>query len=113
MRRKKSSEPLWWIPFAGGMMINAMVMPALIIITGFLIPLGLVDTEGLFFLLNHPLSRIFLFVVISLTFFHAAHRLRFVLPDLGMHFLRPVLIGLYFLAILATIATGAMALRLY
>jgi fumarate reductase subunit D len=113
MRRTKSTEPLWWIPFAGGMMIDAMVMPALIIITGLLIPLGVVRPEALFTLLNNPLVRFVLFVVISFTFFHAAHRLRFVLPDLGMHFLRPVLIGLYFLAILAAIATGAMALKLY
>lgn len=81
--RRRSSEPLWWVPFAGGMMADAFIMPVLILITGFLLPLGIVPAENLQAWLIHPIGRLALFVLISLTFFHAAHRLRYALVDIG------------------------------
>ena len=80
---RRSNEPLWWLPFSAGMMLDALAMPAIIVITGILIPLGLAG-GGLQGMLTHPLVRAGLFVLISLTFFHAAHRLRFALVDLGL-----------------------------
>jgi len=110
---RRSNEPLWWVPFAGGMMIDAMVIPALIVITGILLPFGIIDVESIRQLLLHPLTRAAMFVIISLTFFHAAHRLRFALPDLGLRALKPVLgFILYGGAILATLVTGAIALQI-
>jgi fumarate reductase subunit D len=73
------------------MMANAFLLPALIVITGFLVPLGILPAENLRSWLVHPLGRAALFVLISLTFFHAAHRLRYALVDLGMKPLEPIL----------------------
>jgi fumarate reductase subunit D len=107
---RRSNEPLWWMPFSGGMMADALVMPALIVITGILIPLGFVheSVRGLF---QNPLIRLALFVVISLTFFHAAHRLRFTLIDLGLKGARTAVAAiLYGAAILGTLWAAAVAL---
>jgi fumarate reductase subunit D len=81
----RSSEPLWWGPFSAGMMVGALFVPALIVITGLLIPLGVIrDAEHFRALVNYPLTRLLLFVVISLSLFHWAHRFRYVLFDLGV-----------------------------
>jgi fumarate reductase subunit D len=104
---KRSNEPIWWIPFAGGMMADAMLAPALILITGFLIPLGLLSPERLHGMLTHPLIRILFFAFISLTFFHAAHRLRFALGDLGLRSIKPALgVICYGSAIVGTIVAA-------
>src|SRR5205814_2164673 len=80
----RSNEPLWWGPFSAGMMVGALFVPVLIVITGLLIPLGVINPEHLRNLINHPLTRILLFVVISLSLFHLAHRFRFILFDHGV-----------------------------
>jgi succinate dehydrogenase subunit D len=110
---RRSNEPLWWLPFAAGMGIDAMVIPALVVITGIFIPLGLVNPEGLRGFLLHPLVRAGLFVVVSLSFFHAAHRLRFTLIDLGLKGADAALsVVCYGAAILGTLAAAAVALGL-
>jgi fumarate reductase subunit D len=114
MRRKRSNEPLWWIPFAGGMMVDALAMPALILITGFLVPIGLVSPDHLRAIIDHPLGRLVMLVVIAMTFFNAAHRLRFVIPDLGFRALSPILPFLcYGGAIAGTLAAIGIAFRLF
>jgi len=113
VRRTRSSEPLWWIPFAGGMMLDALVLPALILITGILLPLGLVSPETLHVLVGLPVVRVALAVLIALTFFHAAHRLRYALVELGLHALKPVLPWLcYGGAVVGSAYTLLVAFRL-
>jgi len=108
---RRSSEPLWWIPFAGGMMMDAMVAPALIVITGILVPAGIVAPDKLLAFLVHPLTRLVLFVFAAATFFHAAHRLRFALGDLGLKSLKPQLGFIcYGLAIIGSIVAALVAL---
>jgi fumarate reductase subunit D len=109
---RRSNEPLWWIPFAGGMMADAMLAPALILITGFLIPLGMIDPARFQAALAHPLGRLVVFGFASLTFFHAAHRLRFALGDLGLKSMKPALgVICYGAAIIGTIIAALIALR--
>ena len=109
--RRRSSEPLWWIPFAGGMMADAFLIPALVIVTGLLVPFGLLAPDRLQGWLVHPLGRAALFVLCSLTFFHAAHRLRFALADLGLKPLGPALAFVcYGGAILGTVLAALVAL---
>lgn len=106
---RRSNEPLWWLPFSAGMMLDALAMPALIVITGILVPLGLAG-GGLQGLISHPLIRAGLFVLISLTFFHAAHRLRFALVDLGLKGAKNALgFLLYGGAIVGTLVAAAVA----
>lgn len=109
----RSNEPLWWAPFSAGMMIDALCVPALILITGFLWPQHRAgDAAQVRALINSPLTRIFLLVVISLSFFHAAHRFRFFLVDVGVKGGRTAVAATcYGLAILGSVAAVAIAVR--
>lgn len=78
----RSNEPLWWAPFMAGAGISAFLMPATIFITAIAVGAGWIDQSGVRRLLHNPLVRIYLVVLISLSLFHAAHRLRFLLIDL-------------------------------
>ena len=81
---KNSIEPFWWGLFGAGGTLSAFVIPVLLILNGLAIPLGLVEPpsyQKLLSLVQHPLTRIFLFVVISLSLLHWAHRFRFTLHD--------------------------------
>jgi fumarate reductase subunit D len=81
---KKSNEPFWWALFAGGGMLSAFFLPVLILLTGLAMPLGWVEPpsyEAALSLLKHPLTRLFLLLLISLSMFHWAHRFRFTLYD--------------------------------
>jgi fumarate reductase subunit D len=81
----RSNEPLWWGPFSAGMMVGALCVPALIVLTGFLLPLGQPAGAGrVQALVSAPLTRLFLVVVVSLSLFHFAHRFRYVIFDLGV-----------------------------
>jgi fumarate reductase subunit D len=81
---RPSNEPLFWSLFSGGGMLSALVAPALILVTGLLLPAGAVDFERMHDVLTNPLGRLVLFGICALTFAHAAHRLRHTLVDLGM-----------------------------
>ena len=81
---KRNIDPFWWGIFGAGGAISAMVLPVLLFINGLAIPLGWVeapDYRALLSLLENPISRLFLFSVISLSLFHWAHRFRFTLYD--------------------------------
>ena len=85
----KSNEPIWWSLFSAGGMIAAMMFPILIIITGILVPFGLVGDDPLNFerirdAVSQPLVKLILFTIISLPLFHWAHRFRFTLVDVGL-----------------------------
>lgn len=88
---RKSNEPIWWSLFAAGGVIAALIIPALILVTGIIIPYvnsGMrqqVNYQTVIPLVSSVVGRIFLFVVISLPLFHWAHRLRYTLADLGVH----------------------------
>src|SRR4051794_2710606 len=106
----RSSEPLWWGPFSAGMMIGALCVPALIVITGLFPALGLLSGPELLHVLRHPLTRLFLFVVISLSLFHWAHRFRYILFDVGLKGGKSAVALLcYGTAIAGTVAAGIVA----
>jgi fumarate reductase subunit D len=107
----RSNEPLWWGPFSAGMMIGALFVPALIVITGLFPALGLFSSPWqLRTILLHPLTRLFLFFVISMSFFHWAHRFRYVLFDLGVKGNKTAVASIcYGLALAGTVAAGIIA----
>ncbi len=109
----RSNEPLWWAPFFLGAGISAMLVPALIVITGILLPLGFIaGPESFRLLVDHWLTRLLLFIVISLSLFAWAHRFRYLLFDLGLKGGRTAVAVLcYGSAIAGGIVTGAIALR--
>ncbi len=100
----RSKEPIVWLPFAVGGQVSAFVLPILIILTGIALPLGWTSAAQLRELILHPLARLVLFGVISLSLFHWAHRFRYFLVDLGLRALNGVLAVLFYgAAIIGTI----------
>jgi fumarate reductase subunit D len=91
MSRGRSNEPFFWSLFSSGGMLSALVMPALAFVVWFAIPQGWVETPGydhLRRLVGHPLVRLGLFTLITLSAFHWGHRFRFTLYDgLQLHHL--------------------------
>ncbi len=81
---KGSSEPFFWALFSSGGMLAALVMPALVVLLWFALPLGWVDAPShseLSSKIEHPLVRLALFGFVTLSLFHWAHRFRFTLYD--------------------------------
>jgi fumarate reductase subunit D len=82
----RSNKPMLWLPFAGGGLVAALITPVLILITGVLMPLGLLhlryDTIAAF--AHHPVGKLMLFGAVALPAWHAAHRLRMTAHDLGL-----------------------------
>jgi fumarate reductase subunit D len=114
----RNFAPLWWSLFSAGGMISAMILPILVIVTGILIPLGVVGGDSLLHsrvhgFVAHPLARIALFAIIALPLFHWAHRFLYTLVELGLRSLRgPLAIACYSAAILGSVVTAAVLWRL-
>jgi len=87
---KRSDEPIWWALFSAGGVCFAVFLPGLILILGFLWPLGLLDASLLQYaqlltLLQNGYGLTglaFTCAVICLPLFHAAHRIHHGLHDL-------------------------------
>jgi len=109
----RSLEPLVWFPFSVGGMVSAMCMPVCIVLTGIAVPMGWLSAAQLHDAVAHPLGRIFLFVLVSTSFLHWAHRFRCTLRDMGLKKLDPVIFLLcYVVAVGATICAALLAWRL-
>ena len=79
----------WWFMFAQGGVLAAILIPVHILVQGILGPLGIVPVvdrhyETWISILGNPIVKLYLLVLISLPFFHFAHRLRYLLVDLGV-----------------------------
>jgi fumarate reductase subunit D len=79
----------WWFMFAQGGVLAAILIPVHILVQGVLGPLGIVQVVDRHYdtwisILGNPLVKLYLLVLISLPFFHFAHRLRYLLVDLGV-----------------------------
>jgi fumarate reductase subunit D len=81
-----SSKPLLWLPFAGGGMVAAFIIPVVILITGVLVPLGIVHLsyEKMAAFAHNPMGKLMLFGTMALPAWHAGHRLRMTAHDLGL-----------------------------
>ena len=81
---RPSNEPFFWAIFSAGGMIVAFLLPVLIVITGFVVPAEGIEFDQLDNLFGFWLVRLVIFGVAFLGFFHAAHRIRHLLKDLGL-----------------------------
>jgi len=109
----KSNEPFWWSLFGAGGVISALLIPITIFLTGIAVPAGLVTGQGLYELIRHPLTRLYLFAVISLSLFHGAHRTLFTMVDLGMKPARgPLAVILHIGAFVGTALAAIFLIRL-
>lgn len=99
----RSREPFLWALFGAGGMIAALVYPALVAVLWIAAPLGWVrppSEGGLLELVQNPVVRLFLFVLLTLSLFHWAHRFRYTMYD-GLQ--------LYHLSQLIAVVTYGMA----
>jgi fumarate reductase subunit D len=106
----KSNEPFWWALFGAGGMVAALLMPVTILITTLAVSAGWVNAARLYELIQHPLGRLYLFVLIVFPLFHWAHRFRFTLVDLGLKSARVLIAMLCYGAALAGTAAAAAML---
>ncbi len=111
-------EPLWWLLFAAGGSVAAVVAPVLIVLTGIAAPAGWFPQafayERALGLASYPLSRLVIFAVIALSFFHWAHRFRYTLAE-GLALKRawlPVAVACYAAAVAGTIWAALVLARL-
>ena len=79
----------WWFMFAQGGVIAATLIPVHILVQGILGPLGIVPVVDRHYdtwisILGNPIVKLYLLVLIAVPFFHFAHRLRYLLVDLGV-----------------------------
>jgi fumarate reductase subunit D len=84
MERRMSSEGFFWTLFSGGGMFAALLIPVHLFVFGLAFPLGWIEPPSyskLETLIAHPLTRIYLFALCSLSLFHWAHRFRYTLYD--------------------------------
>ena len=76
--------PFLWLLFSVGGTVAALLFPVHLFLTGLAFPLGWLPApryEVLRNLLTHPMTRLYLFVLIALPLFHWAHRFRYTLYD--------------------------------
>jgi fumarate reductase subunit D len=84
MRTRRRLEPLLWLLFSAGGVMAALFLPALLFLFGVAFPLGWLQPppyDRLLAIVSHPLTRLVLFGVCSLSLFHWAHRFRYTLYD--------------------------------
>ena len=98
---RPSNEPFFWAIFSAGGMITAVLFPILIVVTGFLVPGESVEFDGLDTLFGNVLVRLIILGVAFFTFFHAAHRIRHTLKDLGLRSAPMAVAAIAYLAALA------------
>ncbi|MDZ7842758.1 MAG: fumarate reductase subunit FrdD [Gammaproteobacteria bacterium] len=84
----RSNKPMLWLPFAAGGTLAAFVLPALML-SLLLAALGIFPTQAVSYerlqaFAGHPLGKGALLVFLLLLVWHAAHRLRMTLQDLGV-----------------------------
>jgi len=111
----KSNEAFWWSLFSAGGVLAALCLPAIMLATGFLLPTQEPAYAVDRYAQMHGVAalwpvRIALFVVIFLSFFHCAHRIRHTLMDIGLRRLEPVLKLLCYGGALAGTIAGAVVL---
>jgi len=88
---KRSNAPIFWGLFGAGGMLSALLGPMLVFITGIAVPLGfLLPREQMSYprmlaFAQHWAGKGFLFAVIVLFTWHAAHRIFHSLHDVGIH----------------------------
>ena len=83
----KNHDPFWWSFFGAGGVFSSFFIPVHVFLFGLALPLAwltLPDHDRMLALAQHPLARIYLFLLVALSLFHAAHRIRFTLHDILM-----------------------------
>jgi fumarate reductase subunit D len=109
----KSNKPIVWGPFAAGGTLTAFVTPVLILLT-LLAALGhapdLLTYDRLHAFAAHWLVKLGIVVVVFLSLWSAAHRLRITCYDLGLRADTLVAAVVYAVAVAGSVAAAAYLL---
>jgi fumarate reductase subunit D len=108
----RSNKPILWLPFAAGGLVAALITPILLVISGILVPVGLLHLpyEKVVAFAHSPVGKLILFGAVALPTWHAAHRLRMTAHDLGLGEGIAIKAPCYGLAIVLTLATATALL---
>ena len=111
-RRPAFGHLIWWFLFAQGGVLAAILVPVHVLVQGILGPLGIVSVVDRHYdtwvrILGNPIVKLYLLVLIAFPFFHFAHRLRYLLVDLGVPAAKstPAQVIFYGGAVLVTLVT--------
>src|SRR5579871_913460 len=112
---RRSNRPLGWVMFGTGGFLVAFFFPIHILLTGVLQPLGWVptpDQHHMLTLLENPITRIYLAILLIFAFWHAGYRLRDTICDaFGVRALDfPIMLVCFIGAAAGTVATLWMLL---
>ncbi len=106
------SHLFWWFLFSQGGVLAALLIPVHVVVQGILGPLGIVKVvdrhyDTWYSVLGNPIVKLYILVLITFSFFHFAHRLRYLLVDLGVPAAKslPAQVIFYGGAVLVTLAT--------
>jgi fumarate reductase subunit D len=113
---KRSMAPIFWLLFGAGGMLSALFGPALIILTGIMIPhgwglpAGFGDFTHVLAFVHNPIGKLVVLAVISLFFWHGAERMFLTLKDMRAGDLSLLRLATYGVAALLTLVTLALLL---
>jgi fumarate reductase subunit D len=115
---KRSNAPIFWLLFGAGGMLSALLGAILVFITGIAVPQGLalpadlLSYSRVLAMAQHWFGKGFLFVIIMLFAWHAAHRIFHSLHDVGIHNGTLAKLACYGAAMAMTVASAAGLLSL-
>jgi len=116
--KKRSNAPFFWLLFGAGGVLSALLGSALVLITGLATPLGLglhsefMSYPRMLAFSQNFIGKGFVFVVIALFAWHAAHRIFHSLHDVGIPHGTPSKIMCYGSALVMTLVAAFSLLRI-
>jgi fumarate reductase subunit D len=116
--KKRSNAPFFWLLFGAGGMLSALLGSALVLITGLATPMAVglhadfMAYPRMLDFAQNMVGKGFVFVVIALFAWHAAHRIFHSLHDVGIHNGATAKLLCYGSALLMTLVAGASLLRI-
>lgn len=113
---RRSVAPVFWLLFGAGGMLSALFGPALILLTGFMLPHGwglavrYGDYAHVLGFLQNPIGKLVALAVIALFFWHGAERIFLTLKDMRAGDLMILRLATYGVAAVVTVVTFVLLL---
>jgi fumarate reductase subunit D len=117
MEKKPSNDPFFWAFFGAGGTLTAFLSPVMILITGILVPIGLLGSNAMSYermlaFVGNPLIKLILLAVIFLSLWHAGHRIYFTAHELGVHPSTGLKVACYGVSVIVTLVALIFMLQI-